>query len=180
VKTADYVFLAPDNGVLTLALAKQPAQEIRAIENERLFNRPVSRTFHGRDIFAPVAAHLARGVAFGQVGPELTAMEKLPQSEPVARGARIEGRVLFADRFGNLITNITAAHLRQLPGEPRAFRLVRARASIRHFGRFYAEAAPGKAIALIGSSNHVELCVNGGSAQAKFRARIGDAVTVSC
>ena len=180
VKTADHIFLAPDNGVLTLALAKQPAVEMRAIQNERLFNRPVSRTFHGRDIFAPVAAHLASGVPYEDVGPVISNITKLETAQPSVSARRIEGRVLFSDRFGNLITNIEAGHLQQLSGEPKTFRLRSSRpALIRKFGRFYAEAAPGKPIALIGSSNYVELCVNGGSALQKFRAIVGDAVVVS-
>ncbi len=168
VKSQDYFFLAPDNGALTLALAtvddRAPLQ-IRSIENERLFNRPVSRTFHGRDIFAPVAAHLATGVAFQEVGPVI---------ESIVR------RVMFVDRFGNLITNIAARHLEQLVGEPKSFRIGSSwNGVIRKFGRFYAEVPRGKAIAVIGSSNHVELCVNQGNAAKKFRAKVGDTVHVS-
>jgi S-adenosylmethionine hydrolase len=180
VKAGGYVFLAPDNGALTLAVAavcdRRPF-EVRAIENERLFNRPVSRTFHGRDIFAPVAAHLAAGVAFEEVGPVIEDMVRLETVEPKVTKKGIEGRVMFVDRFGNLITNIEARHLEQLAGgEPKSFRI--GRHVIRKYGRFYAEAAPGKAIALIGSSNRVELCVNLGNAAKKFRAKYGDAVRV--
>ncbi|MCX7826525.1 MAG: S-adenosyl-l-methionine hydroxide adenosyltransferase family protein [Verrucomicrobiae bacterium] len=179
VKAGDYVFLAPDNGVLTAAVAavggRRPP-EIRAIENERLFNHPVSRTFHGRDIFAPVAAHLAAGVAFEELGPVMEEMARLETAEPKLTKKGLEGRVVFVDRFGNLITNIEARHLEQLPGgEPKSFRI--GRHVIRKFGRFYAEAPPGGAIALIGSSNRVELCVNLGSAAKKFRAKAGDVVT---
>jgi S-adenosylmethionine hydrolase len=201
VKTEDYIFLAPDNGVLTLALAwhglpargcgknqradaaedgpraGSPCREIRAIENERLFNRPVSRTFHGRDIFAPVAAHLAAGVAFEKIGPVIESIVKLETAEPKLTKKSIEGRVMFVDRFGNLITNIEARHLEQLSGEPRSFRI--GRHVVRKFGRFYAEVPPGKPIALIGSSNHVELCVNGANAQKEFGAKVGDKV-VAC
>jgi S-adenosylmethionine hydrolase len=180
VKSQDYFFLAPDNGVLTLALAavddRVPLQ-IRSIENERLFNHPVSRTFHGRDIFAPVAAHLANGVAFQEVGPAIENIARLEIAEPTLTKKGIEGCVMFVDRFGNLITNIAARHLEELPSGPKSFRLgLRA---IRKFGRFYAEVPLGVPIALIGSSNFVELCVNGGSAQKKFHAKIGDRVTVS-
>jgi hypothetical protein len=179
VKTGDYIFLAPDNGVLTLAVRAASGRriEIREITNERLFNRPVSRTFHGRDIFAPVAAHLASGVAFKEVGPAIESIVKLETAEPKPAKKGIEGRVMFVDRFGNLITNIEARHLEQLPaGEPKSFRI--GRYVIRKFGRFYAEVPPGKAIALIGSSNYIELCVNGGHAQKQFRAKAGDKVVV--
>ncbi|MCX6900837.1 MAG: SAM-dependent chlorinase/fluorinase [Verrucomicrobia bacterium] len=183
VKSQDYFFLAPDNGVLTLALAsvddRAPLQ-IRSIENERLFNRPVSRTFHGRDIFAPVAAHLAKGIAFQEVGPVIENIVRLETAEPKVNKKGIEGRVMFVDRFGNLVTNIAAHHLEQLPGEPKSFRIgSRWNNVIRKFGRFYAEVPHGKAIAIIGSSNHVELCVNLGNAAQKFRAKPDDKVYVS-
>lgn len=182
VKSQDYFFLAPDNGVLTLALAavddRAPLQ-IRSIENERLFNRPVSRTFHGRDIFAPVAAHLAAGVPFQEVGPVMESIARLEIAGPKVVKKSIEGRVMFVDRFGNLITNIAARHLEQLAGEPKSFHIgSRWNGVIRKFGRFYAEVPAGKPIALIGSSNFIELCVNGGSAQKKFGAKVGDKVTV--
>ncbi|MBI5821326.1 MAG: SAM-dependent chlorinase/fluorinase [Verrucomicrobia bacterium] len=183
VKSQNYFFLAPDNGVLTLALATvddcAPLQ-IRSIENERLFNRPVSRTFHGRDIFAPVAAHLATGVAFQEVGPVIENIVRLESAEPKVTKKGIEGRVMFVDRFGNLITNIAARHLEQLPGEPKSFRVGSSwNGVIRKYGRFYAEVPHGKPIAVIGSSNHVELCVNQGNAAKTFHAKVGDTVRVS-
>src|SRR5262245_46834507 len=151
VKTADHIFLAPDNGVLTLALAGLPTPEIRTIENRKLFNPPVSRTFHGRDIFAPVAAHLATGLPWTEIGPAAERIVLLETAEPQEIKGGLEGRVLHADRFGNLITNIDARHLEQrIGGEPKRFRI--GRHVIRKFGRFYAEVAPGEAIALIGSS----------------------------
>jgi S-adenosylmethionine hydrolase len=182
VKSQDYFFLAPDNGVLTLALAaaddRAPLQ-IRSIENERLFNRPVSRTFHGRDIFAPVAAHLAKGLAFQEIGPVIEDIVRLETAEPTVTKKGIVGRVMFVDRFGNLITNIAARHLEKAAREPKLFRVGSSwNGVIRKFGRFYAEAPRGQAIAVIGSSNHVELCVNLSSAAQKFRAKPGDKVTV--
>ncbi len=183
VKSLDYFFLAPDNGVLTLALAAmddRTALQCRSVENERLFNRPVSRTFHGRDIFAPVAAHLARGVAFHEVGPVIDTITRLDLAEPKMTRKGLEGRVMFVDRFGNLITNIAARHLEQLGGEPKTFRIGSSwNGIIRKFGRFYAEVSPGKPIAVIGSSNFVELCVNQGSAAKSFHAKVGDKVTVA-
>ena len=183
VKSQDYFFLAPDNGVLTLALAavddRAPLQ-IRSIENERLFNRPVSRTFHGRDIFAPVAAHLATGVAFQEIGPVIEDIERLETAGPKVTKKGIEGRVMFVDRFGNLITNIAARHLEQLAREPKSFSISsRWNGVIRRFGRFYAEVPRGKPIAVMGSSNYVELCVNQGDAAKTYRARVGDTVRVS-
>ena len=183
VKSLDYFFLAPDNGVLTMALAAvddRTALQFRSIENERLFNRPVSRTFHGRDIFAPVAAHLAAGVPFHEVGPVIESIERLEPAEPKITKKGIEGRIMFVDRFGNLITNIASRHLEQLASGPKSFRIGSSwNGVIRKFGRFYAEVPPGKSIAVIGSSNFVELCVNQGHAAKTFRAKAGDKVTVA-
>jgi hypothetical protein len=183
VKSLDYFFLAPDNGVLTMVLAavddRTPLQ-FRSIENERLFNQPVSRTFHGRDIFAPVAAHLARGVAFHEVGPVIEKITRLELAEPKLTKKGLEGRVMFVDRFGNLITNIAARHLEQLAGGPKSFRIGSSwNGVIRKFGRFYAEVPAGKPIAVIGSSNFVELCVNQGNAAKTFHTKVGDKVTVA-
>ena len=104
---------------------------------------------------------------------------RLEFAEPKVTKKGIEGRVMFVDRFGNLITNIAARHLEQLAGEPKSFRIGAGwNGVIRKFGRFYAEVPHGKPIALIGSSNFVELCVNGSNAAKTFHAKAGDKVTV--
>jgi S-adenosylmethionine hydrolase len=124
-----------------------------------------------------VAAHLTAGLLFAEVGQVVEQIVELDTAGPTSVKGGLKGRILHVDRFGNLITNLEARHLRQLPaGEPRTFRI--SRRVVRKFGRFYAEAAPGEAIALIGSSNQVEICVNVGSAQQKFGARSGDRVVV--
>jgi len=103
VRTTDYVFLGPDNGVLSWALARQKVRAIHALENEHYFLRNVSRTFHGRDIFSPVAAHLSRGVSIKRLGPPLLDFQRLEWPEPRQRKGRIEGQVVYIDRFGNAI-----------------------------------------------------------------------------
>src|SRR5262245_32283700 len=106
VRTANSILIGPDNGVLSWALRGETIQSIRQLENRRYFLEPVSRTFHGRDIFAPVAAHLSRGVALERLGRELHDLVRLPWPEPVKQREEIRGEIVYIDRFGNAITNI--------------------------------------------------------------------------
>ena len=115
------LFVAPDNGVLSRVL--DSAGEWTAVEatNEAFWGRERSRTFHGRDVFAPVAGHLARGVALESLGPEVTDPVRLEEPSPRRSPEGIVGEVLVVDRFGNLITNITASDLAELSAEAEAF-----------------------------------------------------------
>jgi S-adenosylmethionine hydrolase len=106
-ETKDYIFVAPDNGVLSLVEAREPKFIVRHITAERYFLQPVSQTFHGRDIFAPVAGWLSKGVAPSEFGPEISDYVRLPlpQVERIGQNS-LRGVVLKVDKFGNLITNI--------------------------------------------------------------------------
>src|SRR5438067_2857018 len=104
--TGDYKFVAPDNGVLTLVLDETPARKIVEVTERRYARPTVSRTFEGRDRFAPAAAWLAKGVELSALGRPAGAIHRLPIPEPVATAEGLTGAVLQVDRFGNLITNI--------------------------------------------------------------------------
>ena len=106
VQTAKGFFVGPDNGVLSWALVKEKAKAVHALENEAYFLKPVSQTFHGRDVFAPVAAHLSRGVPIKKLGPALKDFVRLDWPEPRRQRGGIEGEVVYIDRFGNAITNL--------------------------------------------------------------------------
>src|SRR5262249_6783713 len=151
----------PDNGVLSWALSRENKVVVHRIENSKYFLKEVSATFHGRDVFAPVAAHLSRGVPLGKLGPRVKDYVCLdwPQTRTTARG--LEGEVLYFDRFGNAITNISAANLKSIHNPVSVF-LGRKRAC--GIGQFYQEVEVGKPIAVMGSSGFLELAVNGGSA----------------
>jgi len=177
VKTTNYLFVGPDNGVLSFALRKQRIKNIRLIENQDLFLHPVSRTFHGRDIFSPVAAHLSAGLPFSKLGPVLEKYTQLSWPEPRFGKARVEGEVIYLDRFGNAITNLDAESLRTLDA---------ASLEVHTLGRclcpiaeFYQAVPAGKPVAVIGSSGLLELAVNGGSAKKILRLKIGTPITVS-
>ena len=108
-ETDNYFFIGPDNGVLSWTLPKERIKTIRALENEHYFLHLISGTFHGRDIFAPVAAHLASGVPTRKLGPVSKGFMRLPWPEPKRARNRIEGEIVYIDRFGNAITNLTFA-----------------------------------------------------------------------
>jgi S-adenosylmethionine hydrolase len=163
VDVGDYRLVAPDNGVLSAVIDQLPVQ--RAVElTNRDYARPsISRTFEGRDRFAPAAAWLANGVELSALGREAGSLVRLEIPQPVQTDVGIDGEVLRVDRFGNLITNIDAAMLDSLSWTAS----VRIALSVvpRIVGT-YAEVPAGELCALIGSSDRLEIAVNGGSAAA--------------
>ena len=176
VQTARAMFVGPDNGVLSWALAKEKITAIHALENEACFLLPVSRTFHGRDVFAPVAAHLSLGVPIKKFGPVLRDFVRLDWPEPRKKPHGTEGAVVYIDRFGNAITNLESSSLSGSDGascEVHAKR--RQNCPLR---TFYQAAAPNSPVALMGSSGFLEIAVNGGSAAKVLGLRIGTRVVL--
>lgn len=176
VQTPDYFFVGPDNGLLSWALATEKVKTVRALENERYFLQPVSGTFHGRDIFAPVAAHLSRGVAIQKLGPSLHDYVRLDWPVPKLARDHVRGEIVYFDRFGNAITNIRAETLHSLPKNPLYVSLTRKR--LCPIAAFYQSVPPGTSVAVLGSSGFLEIAVNGGSAALRLGLRLGDAVRV--
>jgi S-adenosylmethionine hydrolase len=161
-ESGDYRFVAPDNGVLTAVLAEHPAK--RAVElTERKYARPtVSRTFEGRDRFAPAAAWLAKGIDLAALGRSAGTIQRLEIPQPALEDGRIEGEVLRVDRFGNLITNIDRRTFDKVAGAPLDLRIGAHQVS--RVVSTYADAAPGEVVALFGSSDHLEVAANGANA----------------
>ncbi len=161
VRTSSYLFVGPDNGLLSWALAKEKVQAIYALQNKAYFLSEVSATFHGRDVFAPVAAHLTRGVAPHKLGPPLNDCIRLewPETKPTRQG--IQGEVLYIDRFGNAITNIAACMLGTRANNSCA--IVRGK-RICSLVPTYHSVPPGRPVAVISSSGFVEIAVNCGDA----------------
>jgi S-adenosyl-L-methionine hydrolase (adenosine-forming) len=174
VATADALFVAPDNGLLTPIIARGAWRAFELSAPDLRLPR-VSRTFHGRDVFAPAAAHLAGGIAPERFGRRVDDPVRLPWPDVHTVGGAASGAVVHVDRFGNLITSITADAVDQLGAE----------ASIHIAGRrlrlvgTYADLPKGGAGALIGSSDRLEVAVREGSAAAVLRARRGTPVAVS-
>jgi S-adenosyl-L-methionine hydrolase (adenosine-forming) len=170
VRFNGYLLMAPDNGLLPLVWADQLPQEIVRVENQMLFRHPVSRTFHGRDIFAPVAAHLSKGYPLVDVGSPMTPAQvfRLDHDEGagISPSGVLVGTVVSVDRFGNLITNIEAAQVDQLMAGTESHGLVIQVGACRIDGLAisYCGAPVHMPLALVGSRNCIEIAVNGGSA----------------
>lgn len=159
-------FVAPDNGVLSLMYAREQRLSVRHITSDHYFLQPISNTFHGRDIFAPVAAYLAKGVDQEKFGEEVTDYVRFnaPRPKP-SDGASLRGVVLRVDRFGNLITNFTpqdAPALFQANVPP--FKIVIGKREVTSMRTSYSEGAPGELFAIVGSMGFVEVAANRGSA----------------
>jgi S-adenosylmethionine hydrolase len=174
VASGDHVFIGPDNGLFTPFLGGRlwQAFEVRA---EQFGATGVSRTFHGRDVFAPAAAHVARGLEPERLGPRVTDPVLLAWPRASMADGRVGGVVVHIDRFGNLVTSIRAETLASLGSDV----TIRVGARTLPLVRTYGELARGRAGALVGSRNRLEIAVNWGSAAAMLGARRGTPVTVS-
>jgi S-adenosyl-L-methionine hydrolase (adenosine-forming) len=158
----DYKFVAPDNGVLTLVVDDHPPKRVVEL-NERRYARPtVSRTFEGRDRFAPAAAWLAKGVDLGALGRSAGALSRLEMPKPVVESGTIHGEVLRVDRFGNLVTNIDRRIFDTRAGASLEIRIGGHQVS--RVVSTYGDAAPGEICALFGSTDQLEIAANGASA----------------
>jgi S-adenosylmethionine hydrolase len=176
VQTLNYLFVGPDNGILSLALAREKIKAVHQVTNEQLFLRPVSNTFHGRDVFAPVAANLSKGLPLASVGPSMKEFVKLSWPEPQRTANSIKGEIAYIDRFGNVITNIGNAMFASLAKGSGEITVKSKRfCALRPF---YQAVPSGNPVAVPGSSGFVELAVNGGSAAKKFNLRVGQAAIV--
>ncbi len=161
-----HLFVAPDNGVLSLVYARQERISVRHVTAEHYFLEPRSNTFHGRDIFSPVAASLAKGVETSRFGEEITDYVRFaaPRPKPIDERT-LRGVVLKVDRFGNLITNITPQDIPKLFGEtPAAFKIAIGKGQVSRMCVNYAEGGPGEAFGILGSMGFLEIATNRGSA----------------
>ena len=168
------VFLGPDNGLFTPVLEESGWQAFELTATE--FRRPhVSRTFHGRDVFAPAAAHVAAGIDPSRLGPRVLDPVRLPWPEVREVAGTVAGAVVLIDRFGNLVTSIHVDAVAALGADA----TIRIGGSRLPLVGTYADLAPGLAGALIGSGDRLEIAVREGSAAAQLRARRGTPVVVS-
>lgn len=177
-----HLFVAPDNGILSLVLPAAPAPRVHAVTNSALWRRDVSATFHARDIFGPVAAHLARGTALDDVGPPVADPVRLTLPEVHTMGdGEWRGRVIHIDRFGNLTTNFgpdaLALVLRDVGGDEAAL-VVTVEGTVMPIIRTYSDLPEGEVGALVGSSGWLEVAVTRGSAARVLGAPRGAAVHV--
>jgi S-adenosylmethionine hydrolase len=171
-------YVAPDNGLLTLVARRSCPTRLIELAEARYWSNNVSNTFHGRDILAPVAAHLSLGVAPQQLGPAIENLFMLSIPEPQVAADRILGHVLLADSFGNLITNIHRDQVQQL-GPPEQLRVACQEWNASGIRRTYSEDRPGETIALFDSQGRLEIAVVQESAARLIGAELGTSVVVS-
>ena len=157
-------FVAPDNGVLSLIYEREETVLARHITAEHYFPNPVSSTFHGRDVFAPVAAWLAKSFQTEAFGEEITDYVRFTLPRAKASGAALKGVVLRVDAFGNLVTNFTAEDLPQAMSTDGKIRLHVGGKQIEKLAQTFAEGAAGEPLAVVGSSGLLEIAVNKGHA----------------
>jgi S-adenosyl-L-methionine hydrolase (adenosine-forming) len=176
IETANGILVGPDNGVLGPAATRMGRRTIRLIANQEFFRHPVSQTFHGRDIFAPVAAHLSRRVAPDAFGPELASITELDLPEAGGSGSVIAGEVVYVDRFGNLVTNIALETAQRFPAQRVSVSI--GATPLAGPVTAYTDVPEGSPLAIEGSWGTLEIAVRNGSAAEMFAAGPGTPVTV--
>jgi len=209
VETKNYFFLVPDNGLLSFIVQEEKPKSIIRITNSKYFLPSPSSTFHGRDVFAPVAAHLSLGVKPQQFGIRINQLEQLDMPKPVhKKTGQVEGQIIYIDRFGNLITNITKEHLMQhdhsqslfktqmkeitlpisLPSQGgdeggvkinlKCLETTIGKKKIIGLSETYTDVKAGEPLALIGSAGFLEVSINQGNAQRYFKVDKGSKIII--
>ena len=174
VEAGGQYFLGPDNGVLSMVYLHEKCK-VRHVSNEKYFRHPVSQTFHGRDIFAPVGAHLAAGIPPARIGKLMQDYLKPEFERPHRAGKRTWiGRILKIDRFGNIVTNFHVNDFGNL--ETRNFTLALGPQAVTALARNYAECGPGELFLILGSSGYYEVSLSQGSAAKMVKCEPGAAI----
>ena len=165
-RTMNYKFVAPDNGVLSLIYEREEALEVRHVTADHYFLNPVSSTFHGRDIFAPIVGWLSKGVEIDKFGDPITDYAKFTPPRPKkVSDTLMKGVVLKVDKFGNVITNLSPQDIPQLFSEnPPPFKIIINQQEISRLNLAYSMGKPSEVFAIVGSSGFLEICTNRGSA----------------
>jgi S-adenosylmethionine hydrolase len=177
------LFIAPDNGVLSLVVEDGKVDEIVSVTNQEYFLKPVSKTFHGRDILAPVAAHLSKGVDIVRLGEKIALSDIVTLNVPtpfLSPQQELAGKIISIDRFGNLTTNIDQTVFERFRGGQRlediTIRL--GRFKIKGVSRSYDSVKIGSPVALFGSRDLLEISVNQADARTYFKTSVGQTVKV--
>lgn len=173
VETSNYFFIAPDNGILQNIFQKEKIVSVVDIHNRNYMLENISRTFHGRDIFAPAAAHLSKGLSISELGTRVPDFETGDIALPVIDSEKISGRIVYMDHFGNLISNIPGDLLYE-----RSFSLTFSGHKIEKLTESYSHGSHVHPFAIIGSSGYLEIAVNQRSAKQLLNAAIGDGITI--
>ncbi|MFQ5965165.1 MAG: S-adenosyl-l-methionine hydroxide adenosyltransferase family protein [Candidatus Scalinduaceae bacterium] len=175
LKTKDYLFLAPDNGVLSFIIAREKSPSIREVTNKELFLPKISNTFHGRDIFAPIAAHLSNGLSYKDLGKRAGKIKEIDLSKPIrSPGGVLKGEIIYVDGFGNLITNINRDIFSRLREKSGKLAIIVGRKKLNKISNSYADVGEKEVVAIFGSSGYLEISVNHGNAKNVLNLKKGD------
>ena len=169
-------YIAPDNGLLSRITLHEPASRIIAVENPRYWHPVVSETFHGRDIMGPVAAHVASGIDPADLGTALSKIHLIEWPQPQETDHAVTGEIIAVDHFGNLISNITTEHLGA--GDRAALKVTCGGRTLAGLRRTYGEEQPGTLVALVGSTERLEVAVVDGNASRELGLGVGGLIRV--
>ena len=179
LKTENYLFLAPDNGVLSFVIAKEGSESIREVTNGKLFLPKLSNTFHGRDIFAPIAAHLSNGVSHKELGEKVDKTNEISLPKPIlSPDGKLTAEIVYVDSFGNLITNVNKEVVDRMKVETESVSITMGRKMINGICSAYTDVGDNEALAIFGSSGYLEISVNLGSAGDILKLKKGDKLTL--
>ena len=176
VECANQLFVGPDNGLFSWICEREADWKATQVTNQKFFRKPVSNTFHGRDIFAPVAAALSRGHSSQEFGLAVADIVQLPplEAETIDENT-VEGRVIHIDRFGNCVTNISRERL-ESPSVAMSWRIILNEREIDSFHSFFADSSFNEVFAIVGSAGFIEVCVRNGSAAKLLNVKRGQTV----
>ncbi len=181
VSTENHYFICPDNGVLTFVLEEETLLAAYEITAEHYRRRTVSETFHGRDIFAPAAAWLSRGLKAEHIGEQIKDVKRIDIPAPIALdGNRISGQILHIDRFGNAILNVNIDFLERVDKDVlnKKIQIKSGSVTLTDFKKNYAEGEPGKPFFLLNSSNFLEIAMNKSPAASIMLLKRGSEVQI--
>jgi S-adenosylmethionine hydrolase len=177
IVTKNHFFVGPDNGLFTIALKAETVKQAVVLTNQKFFLSEISSTFHGRDIFAPVAAYLSLGVKPTSFGPSINSWREISFPDPAMRQGKLIGETVHVDAFGNVVSNIDRKSLLQF-SKGRPFIIKIGKRIMRGLKKGYWEGKKDEPIALFGSGGLLEISMREGSAQKALKIRTGDTVTV--
>ena len=177
IRKEKHFFIGPDNGVFTAVLSSPGECAGYEIVRKEFFRRPLSATFHGRDLFGPAAGRLSLGLAPKRFGPRVRDFSRLEFPRPERKRDRITGRILWSDSFGNLLTNIAREEFETVLAEG-GWRIAGRGWRVEKLSRTYGEAQPGDLLALFGSAGYLELAVNRGRAADALKMKTGDPLVI--
>ncbi len=175
-RAGDYLFIGPDNGVLSFAFRRQKPLDVYAADNVDYYRKTVSATFHGRDIFAPLGAHLANNVDISSLGSSCFDFISLPWPAPREEKEAIYAEIIYIDHFGNAFTSITGEMLARQGRTPRA--LTVSEHHIIPIKRYYQQQLEGALLAVVNSAGYLEVAINGGNAAETLGLSIGSPVVL--